>query len=109
MELPALWLVICILSAFALIFSVISLVITILSARKSIDTTQLSKRISSVQEELADAVDKFSGWKRRDAVRRFRNAAEAEDNSQEPLPLATPESTALPSKDALRKRMLQVI
>jgi len=83
---------------FALVLSVVSLVLHYVRRSETPEYTALSAQIRSLDAELTDLMDKVKHWRNRDNVRRARLGAEEKLNA---LPEAT---TPAEKKAALRAK-----
>jgi len=84
---------------FALILSVVSLVLHYVRRTETPEYTALSAQIRSLDAELVDMMDKVKHWRNRDQVRTAR-AKQEERIADEP----TSDSTPAERKAILRKR-----
>jgi len=83
---------------FALVLSVVSLVLHYVRRTETPEYTALSAQIRALDAELIDMMDKVKHWRNRDQVRRVREVAENKQQEQgEP-------TTPAEKKAALRAR-----
>jgi len=83
---------------FALILSVVSLVLHYVRRKETPEYTALASQIRSLDAELVDLMDKVKHWRNRDNVRRARQGAE------EKLAAVPEPTTPAEKKAALRSK-----